>query len=306
MQNMLDSHPDIVGGPEFLHLPDIMELRGKLLASVQIGWIDEFCSASEVDRHIRCLVESLLLPLADRHKCTLLSEKTPFNVLVFSDLLQLFPSARCIHVVRDPRAIVSSMLQVGKRARVKGWQTQSFTTDIAAAIDQAQTCLDRGFEAERTTPDRVLTVVYERLVNDPQTEAKRICDLLCLPWSEQMLRPADQKHLGEKAVTKRSAEVWYDMETYYRNPDAREIEKWRSLLSSRQQAAINMAFRDDTSLEALGYEFGPRRSGVTQLLVAWRLSVLRAGSLGNWARRRLVKARRGLRSVIRVGRTSTK
>ena len=27
VQNMLDSHPDILGGPEFIHIPDIINLR---------------------------------------------------------------------------------------------------------------------------------------------------------------------------------------------------------------------------------------------------------------------------------------
>lgn len=31
LQNILDSHPDIVGGPEFMHLRDFVELRKTLV-----------------------------------------------------------------------------------------------------------------------------------------------------------------------------------------------------------------------------------------------------------------------------------
>jgi len=297
VQNMLDSHPKVLGGPEFLHLPDIVDLRNKLHASVQVGWIDEFCSGDDVDRHIGHLIDSLLLPLAERYECELLSEKTPFNVLVFSELLELFPDARCIHVIRDPRAIVSSMLQVGERARAKGWQAQAFTRNIARAIDQVQACLEAGFEAERLAPDRVLEVVYERLVSNPGAEAKRMCGFLNLDWSAEMLHPADHRHLGERAVTERSAEVWYDQEAYYRNPDTRDMEKWKSRLSPLQKAMVNASFRNITALRSLGFDFGPRMSWPFEWLVSMRLSLLRAGSLGTWVRRRLAGARKAVRAL---------
>ena len=40
VQNILDSHPVICGGPEFHHLPDIMNLRKALRDSIAKGWID--------------------------------------------------------------------------------------------------------------------------------------------------------------------------------------------------------------------------------------------------------------------------
>ena len=67
VQNMLDAHPAILGGPEFLHLARIVELRAAMRESVALGMIDAFASADEVDRLFRALIEDLLLPLADRH-----------------------------------------------------------------------------------------------------------------------------------------------------------------------------------------------------------------------------------------------
>jgi hypothetical protein len=117
-----------------------------------------------------------------------------------------------------------------------------------------------------------------------------------------MLHPAGQKHLGEKAVTNRSAEVWYDQKSYYRNPDSSEVEKWRSLLSPMQQTMVNMSFRGYPTLGALGYDFGVKRSRIAEWGAAVRLSRLRSKSFGAWTRRLLGRARRRLRGMLRIRR----
>ncbi len=120
VQNMLDSHPLIFGGPEFLHIPDLLELRKKFHYSISVDYISVFCSKDEVDRFLVSWVESLFLPLADKENCDLYSEKTPENVLVFSEMIEIFSQSHFIQVIRDPRAIVSSMQQVKRRAVQKG------------------------------------------------------------------------------------------------------------------------------------------------------------------------------------------
>ena len=123
IQNMLDSHPLVLGGPEFLHLPDIIELRRKLHSSISRGWIDIFCSREDVDTHLIEAINKLFLSLSKKYHCEIYSEKTPENILVFFELMELFPEAHFIQVIRDPRAILSSMQQVKQRAIAKGSQT---------------------------------------------------------------------------------------------------------------------------------------------------------------------------------------
>ena len=94
VQNMLDSHPEIVGGPEFLHLYEIVRLRNSMAESIRKGWITEFCALETMEQAVAELIARLLLPLADRQGAALLSEKSPPNVLVFAELLELFPQAR--------------------------------------------------------------------------------------------------------------------------------------------------------------------------------------------------------------------
>lgn len=253
LQNMLDSHPDIFGGPEFIHLPDIITLQQKLNGSVSRRWIDLFCDQDDVNSAIRELIEGLLLPIAKDHSGCYLSEKTPGNVLVFSQLLELFPGARFIFLVRDPRAVVSSMLKVGQRAEDKGIKTAVFTENVHQATKYTAKCLEAGFRAVAADPTRVSVMTYENLVTDPEAESRRLCRFLDLEWTSQMLYPEKFDHLGQRAITKHSDKIWYEAQNYNRNPDSKSLYKWQSQLSLWQQVFVTRAFAHNAELRKLGY-----------------------------------------------------
>ena len=91
VQNMLDSHPDICGGPEFDNIPNIIGVRNMMLDSLNRGRTDVFMNKEYLDSRVVEFIESFLLPYADRRQRRLVSEKTPFNVLVFPELLECSP-----------------------------------------------------------------------------------------------------------------------------------------------------------------------------------------------------------------------
>jgi protein-tyrosine sulfotransferase len=275
VQNMLDCHGEIYGGPEFLHIPDIVRVRSRLHGSIARKWIDLICSYEQVDRMIAAWIEAFLLPLADSQKARFISEKTPENVLVFPQLIELFPKARFILVARDPRAIVSSMLEVGAKARVKGLEPPFFTNDLAAAVSYTIDCIEKGFKAVEAAPERVYIVVYERLVREPAQETKALCDFLQIAWEPGMIRPASKKHAGEKAITVFSNELWYDTEAYYKDPNSDRINRWQQQLSPTDQVTIAHSFSDSQGLRALGYDFSVASySPLTRLLGAGRVRML--------------------------------
>ena len=255
VQNMLDSHPDVFGGPEFLHLEDLIRLRKILRRSISVGWIDLFCSHDDLDHHLRTLIQNLFLPLADKQGCIYMSEKSPMNVLVLSELVELFPEAHFIHIIRDPRAIVSSMKDVCTRAKQKKTDIPYFTANISSSIEYTSRCFKAGFAAVKQTPDKILTIAYESLVSDPENESKSMCKFLGLSWNSQMMAPQEKKHLGEKAITSRSGEIWYDVKTYYQEPHDKNVEKWKKQLSPIQQVRITRAFKDYEGLRNFGYDF---------------------------------------------------
>jgi hypothetical protein len=194
--------------------------------------------------------------------------------------VELFPSSRFIHVVRDPRATVASLLSVGQRAREKGEKPAPFAADTQGAIHHVKRCLDSGFRASRATPDKVLTIIYEELVREPEAQAREVCKFLGVDWDADMLRPGEKKHLGEAAITVNSKEVWYDNKTYYSNPNTSSLDKWRTMLSASQQIAVCRTFQGQEDLRSLGYHISVEDMSQISLLsgsIACSFERLRSG-----------------------------
>ncbi|MEW6238789.1 MAG: sulfotransferase [Candidatus Omnitrophota bacterium] len=251
LQNMLDCHPEIFAGPEFTYLPHIVTMRNTFLHSADGKNLEVFCNKEDIDDGIASLIERLLLPVADRRGRRFLSEKTPFNVLVFSDLLVLFPAAHFIHVVRDPRAIVASMIQVGVKARNKGIKPPTFSVSLENAIECIEKCVRAGTAAAKACPSRVNTVLFEKLTAEPKAVLLPLCEFLGVEWSDCLLRPAAQSHTGEISLDG----VYYDRESYYRDPDPAVTDQWKQRLNPQLIDQITAAFRENNDYKELGYVF---------------------------------------------------
>lgn len=254
VQLMLDSHPLVCGGPEFDFIPEIVKLRGNLRKSVDSGRINAYCSVEDVDAEIGALIERLLMPYAHGRGCELISEKTPWDVLVFRELLEIFPKAKFVFCVRDPRAVVASMFQVGDRAKEKGLRGPRFVRSLYSAVDTIKETNAAGFEVASRS-DRVLTVAYELVLKDPKRQTMKICSFLGLPWSKEMIRPGEKEHDWEKIM---ADDVWYTRDMFRSNLDPGRVRKWESQLTVSQQAVIMAAFEHDENLRAIGYDLSDR------------------------------------------------
>ena len=256
-EHALDCHPEYPRGAGVFATSSLSSssATGRRLG-IDRGAIEAFASAPEVDRLTAQLIEDLLLPLADRHGAPYLSEKTPSNALVFRELLDIFPAVRCIFVLRDPRAIIASMLEVGARAAARGTPPNP---GRVASRPPSPTC--SAISGRRATPrprrpGRVLVLRYETLVTEPEAVTRAICGFLGLPWTAIMLTPSSLQHPGEQAINRTA--IWYDPASFRRDPDPTGIDKWKERLSARQKAVITLAFAGMPEVSWAGY---PLRHG---------------------------------------------
>jgi hypothetical protein len=249
VQNILDTHPEICGGPEFDNIPNVVSLRNMMLESLRRGRTDVFMSKALLDDRIAEFVEGFLVPYAERRQRRLVSEKTPFNVLVFPELLELFPASRLVFCVRDPRAIAASMLKVGERAATKAQKFHAFTLSVDAAIAAIKQCFDKGFGV--ALDHRVFVAQYEELVGKPEQAMRRLCSFLGVPFDDAMLHPEQVKHEGDKTVD----DMWYAKNEYYKAITAADADKWHDQLRPEDIQKINTAFAHDARLLRLGYDF---------------------------------------------------
>ncbi|MEP6574538.1 MAG: sulfotransferase [Gemmatimonadota bacterium] len=160
-------------------------------------------------------------------------EKTPQNVWYLREIMALFPRARVIEIVRDPRAVVASLVKV------------PFSSDDAFSNTLKWKCDVRFGAVAREH----LRVRYEDLVADPPGQLQRICEYVGVPYEPKMLE------YYQSAGDHVAAEPWK------RNtmaPVQREsITQWEQELTPAHAALIETL----TSSEclALGYPI-PRRS----------------------------------------------
>jgi protein-tyrosine sulfotransferase len=255
LQHVLDSHPDVFGGPEFDCVPTLIETWRQVKASLECGRITVFCCREQIDAAFARLIEDLLLPAADAAGARLLSEKTPLNALYFAELLAMMPRCRAIHVVRDPRAVVASLLNVGSRGKARGEPVPPTTTDVLAAIPFVRAAVDGGCYAQYLYPQRVLTVTYEALVGQPESTISRACDFLGVRFDPRMLAPHAQQHPGLGAIVQLDGGVWQDPKLGHRAIETTRIDVWRRDLGADQLTQVNAAFRDHPGYRALGYLF---------------------------------------------------
>jgi hypothetical protein len=92
------------------------------------------------------------------------AEKTPWNIRVIGRFLDQFPEARVIHLVRDPRDVILSLV---RKRRSRNWlRWASLWMASVAAIQPYRTHAN------------VLEIRYEELCTEPEPTLQRVCAFL--------------------------------------------------------------------------------------------------------------------------------
>ncbi len=136
-------------------------------------------------------------------------------------ILQIFPRAKIIHVLRDPRDVARSSVPMGWAARPYGGVDHWVTTERA---------WDRGIGA--ADPSQILDLHYEALFAGIETQLAAVCSFLDLPYNPDMLR--------------------YHENSNYAPPDPKLIEQWRHKCSPDDIALVEG--KAAALMRARGYE----------------------------------------------------
>lgn len=126
---------------------------------------------------------------AARRGKPLAGDKTPGYVRRIAQLHELWPRARFVHIIRDPRDVSLSMLDWAAGERTAG---QYGTWEIDPVVSTAlywRLSVAAGRDAgEALGPGVYQEVRYEDLVAAPDRELERISEFLRLPYAEAMVR----------------------------------------------------------------------------------------------------------------------
>ncbi len=104
-------------------------------------------------------------------------EKNTWNIIWFDQILTLLPSARLVHIYRDPRDVVASFTQ-------QSWMP----SDPLLAAKIYRDLFDSWQKVKKKVPDGSYTEVsLEQLSEDPEKILKTVCDFWGIPWSASLL-----------------------------------------------------------------------------------------------------------------------
>ena len=163
-------------------------------------------------------------------------QKTPRLVRNHKLLRTHFPGARFIHMVRDPRAVVSSLVRSEVHRSTVWHATKRWITDVEAGLN-----LERNFE------EGVLRVRYEDLVTDPDAELQHIFEFLLVDpvaWPPEKSRKSPEySKFYESIHSNLSKEISSDfVDLWKRHLSEEEVRQVESMVGSLPQK--------------LGYSFG--------------------------------------------------
>src|SRR5487761_1101392 len=156
----------------------------------------EGLSVEEIDRWKTTLLRFLQQITYRRPKRIVL--KSPPHTCRISTLLEVFPHARFVHIVRDPYVLYASTFNLWKTLyRKHGLQQPAFKGLEEHVLRTFERMYDK-FEAERNliNTDRFCEVHYEELVRDPVGSLRTIYEKLNLGGFEAVLPALEQYVAG--------------------------------------------------------------------------------------------------------------
>jgi len=159
-------------------------------------------------------------------------DHTPTNFQNYKILNQYYPNAKFVHIIRDGRAVASSVIPLA-------WGP----TNANDAALWWLTKISFGLAAQLLAPEKVITVKYEDILQNPETELKRICTFIGMPYNKDMLLG---KGFSVPGYTKKQHSSVGQL------PDNSKADNWKSDLSKRDIEIFE--YHSLGMLENLGYE----------------------------------------------------
>lgn len=229
LRALLDSHPDVVCGPELRFLRPVASLSANMRRDVGDALAAHYAvTPAALDGVFAELIRAFLAPLRAKSGKRVVAEKTPGNALYFGELARLFPDARFIQIIRDGRDAVASLLTMDWRDHRTGARLD-MTTGAAAA---ARAWVDHVRSARLAAASgRYLELRYEALVDAPETTMRAALSFLGLPWSDEVLAFADNPSLRAGRNESSAAQVM-------RGLNRSGLARWPHDLAPEDKAAV--------------------------------------------------------------------
>lgn len=256
LQSMLLSHPRITIPPETKFYSMIRDThRGVNLSTdrgfrtaTKITWTtlnsrgigfdrERFeALAAEADRTWPGIFTAVLAAYADTRGADRVGEKSPVHTHYAHEIMEDFPEAKFVHVLRDPRAVVLSRMKAGFGTRLIGPNIVRWRRAVEMH--------DRI--ADRLGPERYHVLRYEDFVRDRETSLRTLCGFLGIEFVPEMLEHQDRDDRGWSDRSK----DW--LQNTLKPVFTSSIDAWKQDMKRSHIAMIEASLGD--RIEQMGYE----------------------------------------------------
>lgn len=259
LRRVLTAHPDICIPPETYVLHKCIQLFRRLntlpwddLVNLVLSTIEYHPKFTDFNLSLRPLYQQLInIPEKDRtlaliidqfyqfyasenqYQCIRWGDKTPLYTLHLDSILQVFPRAQFIHLIRNGVDVVHSYLKTKLRLELED-TSRRWLESVNIA---------RSFGDQH--PSIYLEIRYETFVEDPKKIVKQVCEFLGIEYSDRMI--------DSQAVANKMGDVPnYDHFSSVFNPISTEnIGKGKQAFTADQLEEIRRIIGKD--LAELGY-----------------------------------------------------
>jgi len=223
VERICAAHPDVMGVGE---LKEVGGIVSRVEAATRLSF----------PRAVQSIPRETVAAAADGYLSSVRSlapgesravDKMPFNFLYLGLIATLFPRARIVHCVRDPRDTALSIFKQNFTDPLP-WTTD--LSDIGHYMKAYCRLMDHW---RQVLPVQMLEVTYERLVAEQDQESRRLIEFLGLPWDGTCLN----FHEGVGAV--QSASKWQVRRPIYGS----SVGGWRQ--AAEQLRPFDRAFGHD-------------------------------------------------------------
>ncbi len=249
VRRLLLDLPGVVGGVEshfFTALGPALVSYDLTAASTRRIGLSQYVPRDELVGEIRRLWGRWMGPLVTAAPdARVLVEKTPGHALLLDQIVDVLPRSRFVHVVRDGRAVVASLL-----AAAEGWGKEwaPRRTRHAARLWVKHVEAARAAGA-RLGPERYLEVRYESLHADAAARLREIARFAGIEASDEQVALAVRRHDAENVRAGQGGDDWAAEPKGFLG--GATPEGWRRQLTWSQRATVWRHARH--VLRSLGY-----------------------------------------------------
>ncbi len=214
------------------------------------------------DFYKKQVFDVLMNSLLEKRNKTRFCEKTPQHLYNIQEILKLYPKAKFIHLIRDGRDTVNSLLKMP-------WRPDGLVNNARFWIQYIKLGQDLTKQLGEL-PDNLLTIKYEELLNEPNASLKQICEFIGEKFETKILQESQS-----------DVEIFSPWESSWKHKakqdlDSSRIGAWSKELSKDDQAILNYVLR--RPLLELSYSVPATKLNLSQklkiayeyLTISWR------------------------------------